>query len=149
MNLECYSSPLPTQDLVPRSKHEKARDSQNGDDLHVPNCLLLRVMCRLHLQKLDGLVASLAHRPVKNTDWTLRVRKIHTQLDLAQVHCLLRLLETLLQLGHVEHIMRHSQAVWKLEAERERSSSLKNTERTNEPGSQLAFDPKTVSAPKW
>ena len=34
--LGCYSSPLPTLDLVPRSKHEKARDIQNGDDLHAP-----------------------------------------------------------------------------------------------------------------
>src|SRR3954462_8841371 len=106
-------------------------------------------MCPLHLEELDGLVASLALERVKNTDWTLRVRKIRTQLDLAQVHCLLRLLETLLQLGHVEHIMHHAQAVGKLKAERERSSSLKDAERTNEPGSQLAFDPKTVSAPKW
>src|SRR3954463_16386917 len=70
-------------------------------------------------------------------------------MDLAQVNSLLWLLETLLQLGYVEHIMHHVQAVGKLEAERERSSSLKNTERTNEPGSQLAFDPKTVSEPKW
>src|SRR3954466_13889789 len=69
----------------------------------IPRCLLLRVMCPLHLQKLDGLVASLALRRVKNTDWTFRIRKIRTQLDLAQVHCLLWLLETLLQLGHVEH----------------------------------------------
>src|SRR3954466_9561989 len=115
----------------------------------LPRCLLLRVMCTLHLEELHGLVASLALRRVKNTDWTLRVRKIRTQLDLAQVNSLLRLLETLLQLGHVEHIMHHSQAIWKLEAERERSSSLKNTKRTNEPGSQLAFDPKTVSASKW
>src|ERR1041384_627575 len=45
--------------------------------------------------------------------------------------------------------MHHSQAVWKLKAERERSLSLKDAERTNEPGSQLAFDPKAVSAPKW
>src|ERR1041384_5063780 len=45
--------------------------------------------------------------------------------------------------------MHHSQAVWKLKAECERSSSLKDAERTNEPWSQLAFDPKAVSAPKW
>src|ERR1043165_442776 len=45
--------------------------------------------------------------------------------------------------------MHHSQAVWKLKEERERSSSLKDAERTNEPGSQLAFGPKAVSAPKW
>src|SRR3954462_5384747 len=49
----------------------------------------------------------------------------------------------------MEHIMHHVQAVGKLVAERERSSSLKNAERTNEPGSQLAFVPKAVSAPKW
>src|SRR3954462_4786877 len=115
----------------------------------LPHCLLLRVMCPLHLQELDGLVASLVLRRVKNTDWTLRVRKSRTQLDLAQVHCLLWLLETLLQLGHMDHIMHHSQAVWKLKAERERSSSLKNAKRTNEPGSRLAFDPKAVSDPKW
>src|SRR3954469_20840760 len=115
----------------------------------LPRCLLLRVMCPLHLQKLDGLVASLALRRVKNTDWTPRVRKIRTQLDLAQVHCLLWLLETLLQLGHVEHIMHHVQAIGKLKAERKRSPSLKNAERPNEPGNQLAFDPKAVSAPKW
>src|SRR3954468_8254964 len=36
LHVGCYSSPLPTQDLVPRSKHEKARDTQNGDDLHAP-----------------------------------------------------------------------------------------------------------------
>src|SRR3954465_815470 len=60
--------------------------------------LLLRVMCPLHLQELDGLVASLALGRLKNTDWTLRVRKIRTQLDLAQVNSLLWLLETLLQL---------------------------------------------------
>src|ERR1043165_8509852 len=45
--------------------------------------------------------------------------------------------------------MHHSQAVWKLKTERERSSSLKDAERTNEPWSQLAFDPKAASAPKW
>src|SRR4051812_39775109 len=115
----------------------------------LPFGLLLRVMCPLHLQKLDGLVASLALGRVKNTDWTLRVRKIRTQLNLAQVNSLLWLLETLLQLGHVEHIMHHVQTVGKLKAERERSSSLKNAERTNEPGSQLSFDPKAVSSPKW
>src|SRR3954467_8349779 len=89
----------------------------------LPRCLILRVMFPLHLEELDGLVASLALRRVKNTDWMLRVRKIRTQLDLAQVQCLLRLLETLRQLGHVEHIMHHGQDIWKLEAERERSSS--------------------------
>src|SRR3954462_14695989 len=113
----------------------------------LPRCLLLRVMCPLHLEELHDLVASLALRRVKNTDWTLRVRKIRTQMDLAQVNSLLWLLETLIQLGHVEHIMHHSHAVWKLKAERERSLSLKNAERSNEPGSQLAFDPKAVSAP--
>src|SRR3954466_670623 len=106
-------------------------------------------MCRLHLEELEGLVASLALGRIKNTDWTLRVGKVRTQLDLAQVHCLLWLLETLLQLRQVEHIMHHSQAVWKLKAERKRSPSLKDAERTNEPGRQLAFDPKAVSAPKW
>src|SRR3954470_19691176 len=45
--------------------------------------------------------------------------------------------------------MHHSQTVWKLEAERKRSPSLKNAERTNESWSQLAFDPKAVSASKW
>src|SRR3954462_13976799 len=45
--------------------------------------------------------------------------------------------------------MHHSQAIWELEAERKRSPSLEDAERTNEPGSQLAFDPKAVSAPKW
>src|ERR1043165_1841905 len=44
--------------------------------------------------------------------------------------------------------MHHSQAVGKLKAERERSPSLKNAERSNEPGSQLAFDPKAVGATK-
>src|SRR4051812_4482713 len=92
----------------------------------LPRCLLLRVMCPLHLQKLDGLVASLALGRVKNTDWTLRVGKVRTQLDLTQVHCPFWLLETLLQLGYVEHIMHHSQAVWKLKSEREWSPSLKN-----------------------
>src|SRR3954471_20559703 len=142
---------LPYQHMTsPRDlSMEKLRILRTEMIFTLPCCLLVRVMCPLHLEELDGLVASLALRRVKNTDWTLRVRKIRTQLDLAQVHCLLRLLETLLQLGHVEHIMHHSQAIQKLEEERERSSSLKNTERTNEPGSQLAFDPKTVSAPKW
>src|SRR3954462_7122853 len=73
---------------------------------------------------------------------------VRTQLNLAQVNGLLWLLEALLQLGHVEHIMHHRQTVGKLKAERERSPSLKNTERSNEPGSQLAFDPKAVSAPQ-
>src|SRR3954470_12628786 len=36
LHVGCYISPLPTLDLVPRSKHEKARDTQNGDDLHDP-----------------------------------------------------------------------------------------------------------------
>src|SRR3954471_4250366 len=65
----------------------------------LPRRLLLRVMCPLHIEELDGLVASLALRRVKNTDWTLRVRKIRAQLDLAQVNSLIWLLETLLQLG--------------------------------------------------
>src|ERR1041384_2732847 len=42
--------------------------------------------------------------------------------------------------------MHHRQVVGKLKVERERSPSLKNAERSNEPGSQLAFDPKAVSA---
>ena len=37
----------------------------------LPRCLLLRVMCPLQLQELDGLVASLALGRLKNTDWTL------------------------------------------------------------------------------
>ena len=37
----------------------------------LPRCLLLRVMCPLHLQELDGLVASLALGRLKNMDWTL------------------------------------------------------------------------------
>src|SRR3954465_2593508 len=45
--------------------------------------------------------------------------------------------------------MYQGQAVGKLKAERKRSSSLKKAERYNEPGSQLAFDPKAVSSPKW
>src|SRR3954471_17051311 len=45
--------------------------------------------------------------------------------------------------------MHHSQAIRELKAERKRSPSLEDAERTNEPGSQLAFDPKAVSAPKW
>src|SRR4051812_8251544 len=36
----------------------------------LPCCLLLRVMCPLYLKELDGLVASLALRRVKNTDRT-------------------------------------------------------------------------------
>src|ERR1044071_10465454 len=44
--------------------------------------------------------------------------------------------------------MYHRQAVGKVKAERERSPSLKNAERSNEPGSQLAFDTKAVSAPQ-
>src|SRR4051812_45794804 len=59
------------------------------------------------------------------------------------------MLEALLQLGHVEHIMHHGQTVGKLKAERERSPSLKNTERANESGSQFAFDTKVVSTPQW
>src|SRR3954466_6430274 len=45
--------------------------------------------------------------------------------------------------------MHHGQAVGKLKAERERSPSLKNTERANESWSQLAFDTKAVSTPQW
>src|SRR3954469_9921335 len=45
--------------------------------------------------------------------------------------------------------MHHGQAVGKLKAERERSPSLKNAERSNETGSQLDFDTKAVSAPQW
>src|SRR3954471_16861920 len=45
--------------------------------------------------------------------------------------------------------MHHRQVVGKLKAERERPPSLKNAERTNEFGSQLAFDSKAVSTPQW
>src|SRR3954462_2348350 len=45
--------------------------------------------------------------------------------------------------------MHHRQAVGNLKAERERSPSLKNTERANESRSQLAFDTKAVSTPQW
>src|SRR3954465_12519104 len=64
----------------------------------LPRCLLLRVMCPLHLHELDSLVASLALGSLKNTDWTLWIREISTQLNIAQVNCLLWLLETLLEL---------------------------------------------------
>src|SRR3954469_22216483 len=62
----------------------------------LPRCFLLRMMCPLHLHELDGLVASLALGSLKNTDWTLRVGKVRTQLDLSQVNNLLWLLEALL-----------------------------------------------------
>ena len=61
----------------------------------LPRCLLLRVMCPLHLQELDVLVASLVLGRLKGTDWTL-LGKVHTQLNLAQVNGLLWLLEALL-----------------------------------------------------
>ena len=67
----CYSSPLPTIDLVPRSKHETARDTRNGDGLHAPTLLPSPSDCPLHLHELDGLVASLALESLENTDWTL------------------------------------------------------------------------------
>ena len=34
-----YSSPLPTLDLVPRSKPGTTQDTRNGDDLHAPMLL--------------------------------------------------------------------------------------------------------------
>ena len=73
----------------------------------LPCSLFLRVMRPLHLHELDCLVARLALRSLKNTNWTLWIRKIRTQLDVTQIYCLLWLLETLLQLRHVEHIMHH------------------------------------------
>ena len=33
LHMGCYSTPPPTQDLVPRSKPEITLDTQNGDDL--------------------------------------------------------------------------------------------------------------------
>ena len=36
LGLGCYSSPPPTQDLVPRSKPEMTRNTRNGDKLHTP-----------------------------------------------------------------------------------------------------------------
>ena len=68
LHVGCYNSPLPTQDLVPRSKHEKARDTQNGDDLQAPTLPPSPSDVPLHLQELDGLVASLALGRLKNTD---------------------------------------------------------------------------------
>src|SRR4051812_21521776 len=62
----------------------------------LPRCFLLRMMCPLNFHELDGLVARLALGRLKNTDWTLRVGKIRTQLYLAQVNSLLWLLEALL-----------------------------------------------------
>ena len=62
----------------------------------LPRCLLLRVMWPLYLEELDCLVASLVLGRVKNTDWTLWVGKVRTQLDLAQVNGLHWLFEALL-----------------------------------------------------
>src|SRR4051812_33075697 len=45
----------------------------------------------------------------------------------------------------MEHIRHHRQTIGKLKAERERSLSLKNTERANESWSKLALDAKAVS----
>ena len=64
----------------------------------LPRRLLLRMMCPMKIHELDDLVASLALGRLKNTDWTLCIGEICTELNLAQVHCLLWLLETLLQL---------------------------------------------------
>ena len=61
----------------------------------------------LHILELHCLVARLALRCLEDTDWALWVRQIITQLDVTQVHSLLRLLEILLQLRHMEHIMHH------------------------------------------
>ena len=36
LHVGCYSSPPPTQDLVPRSKSRTRLDTLNGDDLRAP-----------------------------------------------------------------------------------------------------------------
>src|SRR4051812_29919920 len=71
LHLGCYSSPPPTQDLVPRSKQEKLGILGTEMIFTLPRCFFLRVVCPLHLEELDGLVASLALGRGKNTDWTL------------------------------------------------------------------------------
>ena len=73
----------------------------------LPRSLFLRMMRALHLHELDCLVARLALRSLKNMDRTLWLRKTRTELDCTQINCMLRLLETLLQLRHMEHIMHH------------------------------------------
>ena len=39
LQMGCYSTPPPTQDLVLRSKPETTQDTQNGDDLRAPTLL--------------------------------------------------------------------------------------------------------------
>ena len=63
------------------------------------------MMRPLRLRELNELVAHLALRRHENTDLTLRIQKISTELDGTQNNGMLRLLETLLQLRHVEHIV--------------------------------------------
>ena len=114
----------------------------------LPSGLLLRMMGPLHLHELHRLVARLALRRLEDTDWVLWIRKIITQLDVTQVHCLLWLLEALLQLRNMKHIVHHRQTLWKLKPKGERSSSLKDTKGADKPRSKLAFDAKAMSSPQ-
>ena len=72
------------------------------------------MMRPLHLRELDELIAHLALRRHENTDQTLRIQKIRTELDGTQNNGMLRLLETLLQLRHVEHIVHQRQILREL-----------------------------------
>ena len=82
----------------------------------------------LNLRELDELIAHLVLRRHENTDQTLRIQKISTELDGTQNNGMLRLLETLLQLIHVEHIRAPTTDSPGAQAKSERSSSLKQTE---------------------
>ena len=67
----CYSSPPPTQDLVPRSKAgETTQDTRNGTEtiFMLPGGLFLIMMGPLHLHELDCLITRLALRSLENTN---------------------------------------------------------------------------------
>src|ERR1041384_3288842 len=96
LHMGCYSSRLPTLDLVPRSKHETARDTLNGDDLHALsgpgvrvckscyNIVIWRAENRTHLSKKTrpstercrrtSNVRGIPSRPDDQLRWVLIIR---------------------------------------------------------------------------
>jgi hypothetical protein len=84
--------------------------------LKFPSCLIFRVILPLDLLKFHHIVSSHSFFFIQNFDGILHVRKIRLEREPFNLHCLIRNSQTLLQLRHMENIMKGWQYIWELDA---------------------------------
>src|SRR3954466_10662706 len=99
--------------------------------LAFPSGFILRMIRPLNFEDLDGLVAGLAFRLIKNTTWMFSISQVLLQLNHIMLHFADGVLEAASELRHVEYIVDLGEVRRQFQSVCHWSTSRKNTERAN------------------